>query len=237
MQSIDPVSLHARRSELLIVDIRGERPQWIAGSDAMTASELGRRYGELLGRGPICFVCEDGINSETAARAVGRLGAETYFLEGGVRSWERALLPLEGAPPAPVTRGAPPTPFEAPALAVLIERAATIEGSWVAPQDLEQGLPGAHDVLAAWYRTRYFAAADRPAQLASLVTSPDREPAAIVVSVDVEDHDDIWSVSLVWAQDRARAVLIGIPADELDTLFGPGTRRFEPLDDVVLGHG
>jgi rhodanese-related sulfurtransferase len=239
MQPIDAASLHTRRSELLIVDLRDDRPQWIAGSDAMTASELGRRYGELLRRGPICFVCEDGINSATAASAVGRLGPETYFLEGGVRAWASAQLPLEGAPPAPptpITKGALPTRTETPALTVLVERAATIAGSWLAPQDLEQGLPDAEGVLAAWYRSGHFDAADRPARVATLVTSH-REAAAIVVWVDVEDHDDIWSTSLVWAQDRARAVLIGIPADELDTLLGPGTRRFEPLDEVVLGHG
>lgn len=136
-----------------------------------------------------------------------------------------------------------------PTIDELTARASAIEGAWIAEQELDGTLPEADLVLEAWFRTDYFAAADITAQVehAVLAEGP-AGTAAIAVHVEVYDHDDVWTITLLFAQDATRAVLVGVPSEPLEmgpfeTLLGtsqplPFTLYKGDFDgDYVLGHG
>ncbi|PRQ07898.1 hypothetical protein [Enhygromyxa salina] len=133
----------------------------------------------------------------------------------------------------------------APTIDELTARACAIEGAWLAEQDLDEDLPEAGLVLDAWFRTEYFAAADISAQVEHAVLAEGAAgTAAIAVHVEVFDHDDVWTITLLFAQDATRAVLVGVPSEPLE--MGPleallGTSQALPFslydDDFVLGHG
>ncbi|MGE0870997.1 MAG: rhodanese-like domain-containing protein [Kofleriaceae bacterium] len=82
-----------------VIDVRDE-DEWVTGhipnSRLVPLSRLREDVEAALTRGStIIFVCAKGVRSLTAAKLAERFGFESlYNLEGGVKAWEAAGLPL-----------------------------------------------------------------------------------------------------------------------------------------------
>ncbi|MGE3459180.1 MAG: rhodanese-like domain-containing protein, partial [Kofleriaceae bacterium] len=82
-----------------VIDVRDE-DEWVTGhipgSRLVPLSRLREDVEAALSRGTtIIFVCAKGVRSLTAAKLAERFGFDNlYNLEGGVKAWEAAGLPL-----------------------------------------------------------------------------------------------------------------------------------------------
>ena len=90
----------AIRAGALALDVR-EQVEWdagrIAGALHVPLNELGLRYEELpRGRRIVC-VCRSGGRSGMATQALARAGLDIENLDGGMKGWLAAGLPIEPA--------------------------------------------------------------------------------------------------------------------------------------------
>ena len=86
------------RGEIDLIDVR-EQYEWDAGHiDGARHVELERlaSQAETIGRErPVVFQCRLGARSAMAARAFAAAGYRAYNLDGGIRAWVDAGLPLD----------------------------------------------------------------------------------------------------------------------------------------------
>jgi len=109
--TVSPAELHALRGVQpapLVLDVRsplefeGER---IEGARLIPLDELDRRLDEVPEQADVVVVCRTGIRATIAAEALARAGRRPRVLEGGMRAWRRAGLPVrEGRKRLPVDR-------------------------------------------------------------------------------------------------------------------------------------
>jgi rhodanese-related sulfurtransferase len=80
------------------LDVR-ERTEWDAGhlpvSRHIPLGDLGSRMSELPRERTIVVVCRSGNRSRTATAALRRAGFDAENLDGGLKAWQAARLPLE----------------------------------------------------------------------------------------------------------------------------------------------
>lgn len=86
------------RDEAFVLDVR-EPDEWkaghIPGATHIPLGELGQRFSELPRGQRIVAVCRSGNRSGRATESLRRAGLEVENLEGGMKGWHKAGLPLE----------------------------------------------------------------------------------------------------------------------------------------------
>ena len=86
------------RGEAVALDVR-EPAEWNAahlpGAVHIPMRELARRAGELPSGASIVAVCRSGNRSALVVRALRGAGFHAENLDGGMKEWARAGLPLE----------------------------------------------------------------------------------------------------------------------------------------------
>lgn len=96
---MDPHTAHARRADLALVDVR-EQWEWDAGaieeSRHVPLGELPAATGDLPTDKPLLVVCRSGQRSALAAEFLAANGFEAHNLDGGLKAWAAAGLPLAG---------------------------------------------------------------------------------------------------------------------------------------------
>jgi rhodanese-related sulfurtransferase len=106
--SEEAASIHlspARAAELIgsgeaaVVDVRRDW-EWDAGHLSSSAhvevNDLTANADRIPRDRPVVFVCRSGNRSGMAAEAFRQAGWDAYHVEGGLRAWVEAGLPLEG---------------------------------------------------------------------------------------------------------------------------------------------
>jgi rhodanese-related sulfurtransferase len=90
------VELHGRE-DVSVLDVR-ESDEWqaghIDGSIHIPMSELGQRLAELDPATPFVTVCRSGQRSGLVVSALNQRGYDATNLDGGLKAWARAGLPL-----------------------------------------------------------------------------------------------------------------------------------------------
>lgn len=106
LQPMDPRTLAERleRGEVTLIDVRepGEhRAASIKEAALMPLSGFDPEAVKPMADKPIVVHCKAGSRSKQACRkladAVGRTGAELYYLDGGIDAWKAAGLPVESS--------------------------------------------------------------------------------------------------------------------------------------------
>jgi rhodanese-related sulfurtransferase len=90
---------HAR-GELQLVDVREVDELARARVDGATHIPLGQlsgRLSELDRDQPVAFLCASGHRSGMASRAARKAGLDASNIDGGIKAWARAGLPLTTA--------------------------------------------------------------------------------------------------------------------------------------------
>jgi rhodanese-related sulfurtransferase len=101
-EGVDPATAAelAERGEAVLLDVREQR-EWDAGHAPgavhIPLGQLAARLPELPQDRPVVAVCRSGSRSSRAVKALQRAGVEAENLDGGMRAWQRAGLPLEPA--------------------------------------------------------------------------------------------------------------------------------------------
>jgi rhodanese-related sulfurtransferase len=92
-----------RASELIeegavVVDVR-ERAEWdaghIQGALHLPLGEIGQRHGQLPRDTQLIAVCRSGNRSALATESLRRAGLRVENLDGGMKAWKKAGLPME----------------------------------------------------------------------------------------------------------------------------------------------
>jgi rhodanese-related sulfurtransferase len=82
-----------------LVDVRRDW-EWAAGRVArarhVEVNDLTAEAETISRDRPVVFVCRGGSRSAMAAEAFRQAGWDAYHVEGGLRAWVEAGLPLEG---------------------------------------------------------------------------------------------------------------------------------------------
>lgn len=89
-----------RRGELQLVDVREPNELAQARIDGATHIPLGQlkgRLGELNHDRPVAFLCASGNRSGMAARIASKAGLDASNVQGGIKAWARAGLPVTTA--------------------------------------------------------------------------------------------------------------------------------------------
>ncbi|HXF57393.1 MAG TPA: rhodanese-like domain-containing protein [Actinomycetota bacterium] len=102
----DPQTVHARRGEVQILDVR-ELYEWDAGhiegaihiplNDVLAGKEQGR----LDPGKPVVVVCKTGNRSELATLMLQARGYDAHNLEGGTERWVASGLPIVASDGSP----------------------------------------------------------------------------------------------------------------------------------------
>jgi rhodanese-related sulfurtransferase len=94
---MDPRTVHARRDELQILDVR-EDDEWAAGridgAVHIPLRELPTRLGELDPDRPVVTVCRSGGRAGKAAEQLSAARRNAAVMDGGMTAWEREQLPF-----------------------------------------------------------------------------------------------------------------------------------------------
>jgi rhodanese-related sulfurtransferase len=88
-----------RAGRLILVDVRehSERARGFApGSRHLPLAQLKARMDELPADRPIAFICQSGRRSALATTAARRAGLNAHNVAGGMSTWERQGLEVEG---------------------------------------------------------------------------------------------------------------------------------------------
>jgi rhodanese-related sulfurtransferase len=102
VDDVDPKELFAKRSEVVVVDVR--RPDeftgelgHVPGAELIVLDTLPQRLGEIPRDKAVVFVCTMGGRSARAAAFARAQGFDkVYSLKGGMRLWNELQLPTEG---------------------------------------------------------------------------------------------------------------------------------------------
>ncbi len=99
-----PNQLYERRGELQIVDVR-EPQEWRAGriqqARHMPMDDVHQRLGEIDPGKPLAVVCRTGDRSGKIAQFLSERGFRAENVEGGMKAWKAAGLPMVGDEGAP----------------------------------------------------------------------------------------------------------------------------------------
>lgn len=86
------------RGEAVLLDVR-EHGEWRAGHAPgalhIPLGELARRFGDLPRERRLIAVCRSGSRSALATDALRQAGLQVDNLDGGMKAWHSAGLPLE----------------------------------------------------------------------------------------------------------------------------------------------
>jgi len=87
------------RQDGVVVDIRPKdvfKDGHIAGAQSLPMADFEKKSSRLdnLKLRPIILVCNGGLDSNRAATMLMQKGINPYILEGGIKSWREAELPL-----------------------------------------------------------------------------------------------------------------------------------------------
>lgn len=86
------------RGDAVLLDVR-EAEEWQSGhapaARHLPLSELRDRLGEVSPVRPLLAICRSGNRSGQVAAALARIGYEIDNVEGGMKAWVKAGLPLE----------------------------------------------------------------------------------------------------------------------------------------------
>ncbi|MDQ4149581.1 MAG: rhodanese-like domain-containing protein [Actinomycetota bacterium] len=94
---MDPENAFSKLAALQVLDVRQEhefRGGLIEGARNIPLNELLDRIDEVNAHRPVLTVCRTGIRSARAAEMLRSRGIEANDLEGGMKAWERAGLPI-----------------------------------------------------------------------------------------------------------------------------------------------
>jgi glyoxylase-like metal-dependent hydrolase (beta-lactamase superfamily II) len=98
--TIAPADLQARRADSappFLLDVRSPlefESERLEGAVNVPLEQLAGRLDEVPTTADVVVVCRTGIRATLAAETLGRAGRRARVLEGGVRAWRRAGLPL-----------------------------------------------------------------------------------------------------------------------------------------------
>jgi rhodanese-related sulfurtransferase len=103
---MDPRTVHDRRGELQILDVR-EDEEWAAGhidgAVHIPLGQLPQRIGELDAQRPVVTVCRSGGRAAKAADLLISSGRRAAVMDGGMQRWARENLPFNAADGSPGT--------------------------------------------------------------------------------------------------------------------------------------
>lgn len=95
---MEPIAPTQVESNAQLVDVRAEH-EWkagrIRGAVHLPLAELSERSGELDKDRPVVVYCLGDNRAEMAAEALAGAGFDAAPIEGGIRAWSEAGLPLE----------------------------------------------------------------------------------------------------------------------------------------------
>ncbi len=98
-KEVEDVAAALRQRQVVILDIRDERSYregHIVGARHVSLHRLPEAVGDLPRDVPIVVVCRSGNQSRSAAKRLLKAGyTEVYSMNGGMRAWTRAGLPVE----------------------------------------------------------------------------------------------------------------------------------------------
>ena len=104
----DLQELRDREPAPFVLDVRSAlefESEWIEGARLIPLDELDGRFDEIPDQAEVIVVCRTGVRATIAAEALARAGRRPRVLEGGMRAWRRARLPVrEGRKRLPVDR-------------------------------------------------------------------------------------------------------------------------------------
>jgi rhodanese-related sulfurtransferase len=104
----DLQELRDREPAPFVLDVRSAlefESEWIEGARLIPLDELDGRLDEIPDQADVIVVCRTGVRATIAAEALARAGRRPRVLEGGMRAWRRARLPVrEGRKRLPVDR-------------------------------------------------------------------------------------------------------------------------------------
>ncbi len=95
---MEPIAPKLVDKDAQLVDVRAEH-EWdagrIGGAVHLPLAELSERIGELDKDRPVVVYCLGDNRAEMAAEALAGAGFDVSPLDGGIRAWVEAGLPLE----------------------------------------------------------------------------------------------------------------------------------------------
>lgn len=101
---MDPKSVNARAGEIHIIDVR-EPFEWnaghIEGAQHIPMGEIAERLDEIPDGRELVAVCRSGNRSSEVARLLSSKGFDVDNLDGGMKAWAKAGLPLVGSDGSP----------------------------------------------------------------------------------------------------------------------------------------
>ena len=101
---MEPRQAYEHQARVQLVDVR-EPDEWTAGhiegSLHIPMGDLGFRQRELAMDRPIVSVCRSGARAAAVTDALNRAGYQAQTLEGGLKAWAAAGLPLVAESPVP----------------------------------------------------------------------------------------------------------------------------------------
>lgn len=96
--AVNEAARRVERGDAVLLDVR-EPEEWQAGHAAaakhLPISELRDRLAEVPQDRPLLAVCRSGNRSSQVAAALAQLGYEIDNVQGGMKAWVKAGLPLE----------------------------------------------------------------------------------------------------------------------------------------------
>lgn len=96
---MDPKSAFAAKEEAHIIDVR-EAFEWnaghIEGAQHIPMGEIPERLDDIPDRVALVAVCRSGGRSEQVTRFLRDKGFEIENLDGGMKAWAKAGLPIVG---------------------------------------------------------------------------------------------------------------------------------------------
>jgi rhodanese-related sulfurtransferase len=96
---MDPRSAFARTDELNIIDVR-EPFEWqagrIEGAQHIPMGDIPARCGEIGAARPLVAICRSGTRSAEVTEFLRDQGFTIDNLEGGMKAWVKAGLPIVG---------------------------------------------------------------------------------------------------------------------------------------------
>lgn len=94
---MDATTAYERRDEAFLLDVR-QPGEWVVGhidgSVLLPMDQLAARQEELPTDQPIVVVCRTGNRSGMVTRALVNAGYDAHNLDGGLKDWAGAGLPL-----------------------------------------------------------------------------------------------------------------------------------------------
>ncbi|HYN37018.1 MAG TPA: rhodanese-like domain-containing protein [Actinomycetota bacterium] len=97
---MDPRSVHGKTDALQIIDVR-EHGEWkaghIDGAQHIPMGEIPTRLDEIDDDKPLVAICRSGTRSAQVTVFLRDKGFDIENLEGGMKVWAKAGLPIEDA--------------------------------------------------------------------------------------------------------------------------------------------